>query len=115
MNDRPSLLKNTDPRQNAVAITLKGVKSNRSAIGARCTIVAGGRKQLAEVLSGGSYYSQNALTLYFGLGKSATIDRLSVRWPNGDEQSWTRIPANRFLEIAEGADSVQQRPFPLPR
>ena len=111
MNDRPSILKNTGPRQNAVAVTLKGVKSNRSAIGARCTIEAGGRKQLAEVQSGGSYYSQSALTLYFGLGKSETIDRLTIRWPNSPEQSWTKLPTNRFLEITEASDTIKQRAF----
>ena len=74
MNDRPSLLKNTGPGQNSVAITLTGTKSNRSAIGARVTIEAGGRKQVAEVVGGGSYYSQSALTLYFGLAKSEKID-----------------------------------------
>ena len=41
MNDRPALLKNTGPRQNAIAITLTGTRSNRSAIGARCTVEAG--------------------------------------------------------------------------
>src|SRR5207244_1444096 len=64
MNDRPTLLKNEGPRQNAVAILLEGTRSNRSAIGARCTIEAGGRKQIADVTGGGSYYSQSAFTLY---------------------------------------------------
>ena len=50
MNERPALLKNTGPRQNAIAITLTGTRSNRSAIGARCTIEAGGRRQMAEVV-----------------------------------------------------------------
>jgi hypothetical protein len=99
------------PRQNAVAIALRGVKSNRSAIGARSTVEAGGRKQIAEVLSCGSYYSQSALTLYCGLYNSET----TARQPKGAGQSWTRIPANRFLEIAEGAGSLRQRPFSQPR
>ncbi|HEY3840143.1 MAG TPA: CRTAC1 family protein, partial [Bryobacteraceae bacterium] len=63
MNDKPTLLKNVGQRQNAIAITLTGTKSNRSAIGARCTVETGGRKQIAEVVSGGSYFSQNSFTL----------------------------------------------------
>jgi hypothetical protein len=51
MNDRPSLLKNMGPRRNAIAITLMGTRSNRSAIGARCSIEAGGRRQMADVVS----------------------------------------------------------------
>ena len=63
MNDKPTLLKNVGPRQNSISIALTGTRSNRSAIGARCTIDAGGRKQTAEVVSGGSYFSQNSFTL----------------------------------------------------
>src|SRR5439155_18847710 len=111
MNDRPALLKNVGPRQNAVAIRLTGTRSNRSAIGARCTIEAGGRKQIADVVSGGSYYSQSALTLHFGLGKADKIDRIEVNWPAGGKQVWSSLGANRVFDITEGADAVRERPF----
>jgi hypothetical protein len=109
MNDRPALLKNTGPRQNAIAITLTGSRSNRSAIGARCTIEAGGRRQMAEVVSGGSYFSQNALTLYFGLGKSDKVDRVEVRWPSGETQSWSNLVANRTIGLTEGSEVVKNQ------
>jgi enediyne biosynthesis protein E4 len=102
-------LKNTGPRQNAIAITLTGTRSNRSAIGARCTIEAGGRRQMAEVVSGGSYFSQNALTLYFGLGKSDNVDRVQVRWPSGETQSWLNVGANRTIGLSEGSDVVKSQ------
>jgi hypothetical protein len=104
MNDRPALLKNTAPPRNFVAIALTGTKSNRSAIGARVTVEAGGRKQVAEVVGGGSYYSQSALTLYFGLGKSDRLDRVEVRWPSGEKQTWSGLPANRTHRLAEGRE-----------
>jgi hypothetical protein len=106
MNDKPTLLKNLGPRQNAIAVTLTGTRSNRSAIGARCTVEAGGRKQTAEVVSGGSYFSQNSLTLYFGLGKSAKVDRIEVRWPMGEMQAWRDLTANRTIALTEGSDTV---------
>ncbi len=109
MNDKPTLLKNTGPRQNAIAIALTGTRSNRSAIGARCTIEAGGRKQIAEVVSGGSYFSQNSLTLYFGLGKSEKVDRIEVRWPAGETQSWSNVAANRTIMLTEGSDKFVTR------
>ena len=111
MNDRPALLKNVGPRQNAIAIQLTGTRSNRSAIGARCTIEAGGRKQMADVVSGGSYYSQSALTLYFGVGKAERIDRLEVRWPDGGKQVWPALGVNRTLHITEGSDTVREQAF----
>jgi hypothetical protein len=115
MNDRPTLLKNIGPRQNAIAITLTGTRSNRSAIGARCTIEAGGRRQIADVGSGGSYYSQNSLTLYFGIGKAEKIDRIEVRWPAGGKQSWSSIVPNRTVHITEGSEQFTERAFPTAR
>jgi enediyne biosynthesis protein E4 len=106
MNDKPTLLKNAGPRQNAIAITLIGTRSNRSAIGARCTIEAGGRKRIAEVVSGGSYFSQSSLTLYFGLGKSEKADRIEVRWPLGKTQTWSAVPANRTIVLTEGTEML---------
>jgi hypothetical protein len=106
MNDKPALLKNVGARQNGIAITLTGTRSNRSAIGARCTVEAGGRKQIAEVMSGGSYFSQNSFTLYFGLGKSARADRIEVRWPAGETQVWSGVAANRTCRLTEGNGTV---------
>ena len=103
MNATPSLLKNTGARQNWITVRLIGTKSNRSAIGARVTVEAGGRRQMDEVMSGGSYYSQNDLTLHFGLGKAAGIDRLHVRWPNGLEQEWKGLPVRRKFTFTEGS------------
>ena len=111
INAKPALLKNNAPRQNAVAITLTGTKSNRSAIGARCAIEAGGRKQMAEVVSGGSYLSQNSLTLHFGIGKSEKVDRIEVRWPQGEVQTWSGVAANRTINLTEGSYEMPSRPF----
>ncbi len=106
MNEKPALLKNVGARQNAIAIRLTGTRSNRSAIGARCTVEAGGRKQMAEVVSGGSYFSQNSLTLYFGLGKAEKVDRIEVRWPMGETQVWTGVAGNRTVGLTEGSAAV---------
>ena len=111
MNERPTLLKNAGPRQNAIAIALTGTRSNRSAIGARCTIEAGGHKQIADVVSGGSYYSQSAFTLYFGVGKAEKIDRIEIRWPAGGRQVWSAIAPNRTLYITEGSEQFTERAF----
>jgi hypothetical protein len=109
MNDRPAVLKNTGARRSAMAITLAGTKSNRSAIGARCTIEVAGRRQIAEVVSGGSFYSQNALTLYFGLGNAAKVDRIEVRWPLGETEVWKDVKANREIRLVEGSTAISER------
>jgi len=111
INDKPTLLKNTGPRQNAVAITLVGKQSNRSAIGARCTIEANGRKQMAEVVSGGSYLSQNSFTLHFGVGQSEKMDRIEVRWPRGETQVWRDVDVNRGIILTEGTETIANHPW----
>jgi hypothetical protein len=108
MNAAPSLLKNQGPRRNFLSVALAGTKSNRSAIGARVTVEAGGRRQIDEVMSGGSYYSHNDMKLYFGLGQASSVNRLQVRWPSGAVQVWNDIPANQKLYITEGSSKLEQ-------
>ncbi len=112
MNERPSLLKNTGIRQNYLSVTLAGTASNRSAIGARVILEAAGRRQMDEVMSGGSFYSQNDMSLYFGLGRANTVDRLEVRWPSGRVQQWRDLPVNQRLLITEGSSSFRRRAGP---
>lgn len=91
-----------EPR-NWLAVRLVGVASNRSAIGARVRLTAGGLTQVEEVRGGGSYYSQNDLRRHFGLGSAGAVDRLDVRWPNGLEEAWVDIrEINRVLTLTEG-------------
>jgi hypothetical protein len=102
-NARPSLLRFT--RQNAnhwINIKLEGVKSNRSAIGARVICKAGALSQIDEVRSGGSYLSQNDLRLHFGLGEHRSVDLLEVRWPSGSTDRFTDLKADTWIHIREG-------------
>jgi hypothetical protein len=63
-NEPPSLWKQSRPAAGHwLLLKLVGTRSNRSAIGARVTLSAGGRTQVDEVRSGGSYLSQNDLRL----------------------------------------------------
>ena len=101
MNETPSLLKNLTPRGNWARVSLTGTRSNRSAIGARIWLTAGGRTQMNEVYGGGSYLSQNEPAVYFGLGDAKTIDKLEVRWPNGGKQEWTGLAGNRSYAFVE--------------
>lgn len=108
MNQTPTLLASSGPRQNYIHLTLQGTRSNRSAIGARVILETAGHRQMREVASGGSFYSQNDLGLHFGLGKATVIDRLEVRWPSGTTQRFQSILANRRLKLTEGGDLVSR-------
>jgi len=101
-NETPTLLKqSTKPAGNWVLLKLEGVKSNRSAIGARVRLTAGDRTQSDEVRSGGSYLSQNDLRLHFGVGTARRINRVEIDWPSGAHQVETDLEINRVITIRE--------------
>ena len=104
VNDTPDLYRlDLAQPQHWLSIRLVGTASNRSAIGARVRAAAGDSTQVQEVRGGGSYYAQNDLRVHFGLGTASRVDRLEVRWPNGLEESWSNLEANRILTLREGS------------
>ena len=101
MNSTPSLLKKTGGLNHYLNVSLAGTKSNRSAIGARVTVHAGTRKMIDEVMSGGSYYSQNAFTLHFGLGEAAKVSDVEIQWPSGIKQNTGPVMADQTIKVVE--------------
>jgi hypothetical protein len=91
-----------------IAFSLVGTTSNRSAIGARVTIVTADGRQMQEVRGGGSYYSQSDFRLHFGLGQARGIERVDVRWPNGREEVWKGLAVDRFHTLTEGSGQSLQ-------
>jgi hypothetical protein len=91
-------------------VKLIGVKSNRSAIGARVTAHYGGKIQAQEVLSQSSFYSASDLRLHFGLGAVTTVD-LDIRWPNGNKESVAKVPADHLIVIKEGEGIIKKEAF----
>jgi hypothetical protein len=59
------------------------------------TVTAGGRAQVQEVTSGGSYCSQSDLALTFGLGEAQVAERVEVRWPGGGVSRWENLAGDR--------------------
>ena len=111
IDDRPMLLRNDTAGGHWITLRLQGTTSNRSAIGAKVTIEAGGRKRVAEVRSGGSYVSHSDTRVHFGLGETAIVDSVTIRWPSvagkaGGVQTARSLAADQFYVVREGA-SVQ--------
>jgi hypothetical protein len=111
MNAAPTLLKNFGPRGNALLVELTGTKSNRSAIGARVTVVTGKFRQVDEVRSGGSYASQRDFRVHFGLGDADRVDQIEIRWPGGTVEKLGSVPSNRWIRVKEGEGIVKTSPF----
>jgi predicted nucleotidyltransferase len=104
LDDRPTLLRNDTTGGHWFTMRLEGTTSNRSAIGAKVTIEAGGRRQVAEVRSGGSYISHNDSRVHFGLGEATGVDSVTIRWPTGKIQTERErsLAADRFYVAREG-------------
>jgi enediyne biosynthesis protein E4 len=102
LNEPPSLLRNDITGTNHwLKVKLVGVKSNRSAIGARVICRYGGKQQAQEVVSQSSFYSASDRRLHFGLGAAKTAD-LEIRWPSGLKQTLAGVAADRVVTITEG-------------
>jgi hypothetical protein len=109
-NDPPTLLHNERENPNHwISIRTVGTRSNLDGIGARVTLVSGGRSQVQEVRSGGSYLSQNDLRLHFGLGSARMIDRIEVHWPSGATDKVENALADRSMTIEEGRGIVAKK------
>jgi hypothetical protein len=96
---------------HAVVVQLEGTRTNRSALGARVTVTVGNRRLIDEVRSGGSFGSQHALALHFGLGARPQPERIEVTWPGGARDVVTAPGGDRRLVIREGVGLVAQVPF----
>ena len=102
-NNGPAVLFRNDvgSGNHALRLRLVGTKSNRDAIGAVVRIYYSGKSQMRTVRGGSSYLSQSELPLTFGVGKSASADRITVDWPSGASQEFKNISAGGAYEVTE--------------
>jgi hypothetical protein len=75
------------------------------------TVSGGGRKQLREIRSGGSFLSQNDLRAYFGLGDYAGPVDVEIRMPGGRRWGWKQLQPDR-LHLLELSDATIIRRLP---
>src|SRR5262245_7040961 len=107
MNDPLVLLRNeagSQERRHWLGIDLVG-KDRRDVVGARLILEAGGQKQTRFAKGGGSYLSARDPRHLFGLGAADRIDKLTVVWPSGQSQEFSKLQADRYWRIAEGQDA----------
>jgi hypothetical protein len=94
------------PQNHWIGFQLEGVTGDRLALNARVRATAGDLVQLGEVLSGGSYLSQNDLRIHFGLGHHTHVDQADVLWPDGKKETLTNLAADKYYVVREGQGVV---------
>ncbi len=87
--------------------------SNRQGVGAWVQVVAGGVTQTRELRQGsGLGNHQDPVEAVFGLGKTAKIDVLRVRWPDakGTVTEYRDVPVDRFVTVSENEGAPRTEP-----
>jgi hypothetical protein len=106
MDSAPTVLRNVSASKNHwLRLKLVGdpsKKSPRDATGAVVYLTTGKLRQRGEVVSGGSYSSQNDTCPLFGLGPATKIDRLEVHWPSGATETFNAPEVDKTLTLTEG-------------
>ena len=99
--------RNRFPKASWLHVSLRGVKSNRLGIGAKVIAEAGGKRVCRELYPVVNFLSQSPAAVHLGLGDAKKVDRLTVRWPSGDEQVFKDVDVNRQLLIREGSSAPE--------
>jgi ASPIC and UnbV/FG-GAP-like repeat len=111
-----ALYENPGNSNHWITLSLEGVRSNRSAIGARVKVevegVNGVRRIYRTVGSGGSF-GASPLRQEIGLGDARRIDSVEVRWPaTGRTQKLEGLRADHAYRVKEDDPAVQQADVP---
>ena len=97
------LLRNEGSNQNHwLRLSLKGLADNKSAIGTKVEVFAGGNRQKFEIAGSNGYLGQNSTDIVVGLGDSKEADIVRMLWPTGVLQDEIQVAGDKqqkFLEI----------------
>lgn len=103
----PVLLRNDGGNDNHwLGLTLKGEKGLASAIGAKITITAGGKRQILVNQWATGYLSNNDPRLHIGLGQQHIVNRLEIQWLDGNREIFKNIDSDQYLTIVKGKGIV---------
>ena len=107
---RNVLFQNPGHGNHWLTLRLRGMQSNRAAIGARIKVTAntplGTRSIYSTVGTGGSFGSAS-LAQEIGLGAATSIESLEISWPtSGRKQIFRNVPMDSKLEIREDSGIV---------
>jgi hypothetical protein len=106
------IYRNSGAGNHWLGLRLIGSRSNRDAIGAQVRIETGDFASTDQVRGGSSYCSSHDPRIYFGLGARTAAQRIEIRWPSGEVESFKNVAADRILTIREGGGIL---PYDFPR
>jgi len=106
------ILKNMiDDLPPSITFRLRGVKSNRDAIGAAITVETSAGHQTRFLQAGSGFLSQHTKDVFFGLGATKSPVKASIRWPSGLVQELHNLPVNHRVWVTEGVEPSRIESF----
>jgi len=93
----PVVLRNVGGNKNhSLRIALTGLADNKTAIGTKVEVLAGGMWQKFEVAGASGYLSQGSTEIVAGLGQATKADVVRLLWPTGVPQDEIDIDATKL-------------------
>ena len=100
---------------NYLQIKLKGDDKNAFCVGGSALIEYGNERQYMDINPTQGIFSAVEHLIHFGLGDQNTIDKLSVRWPDGKTLTMENVQANQRLELSHEQASGASQSLVKPR
>jgi hypothetical protein len=96
------LLNETRGRGHWLTVRLEGVKDNRDGLGTMVGLLRKGQPPIwRRAHSDGGYLTASDPRVHFGLGGATEIEGIVAQWPNGEQEIWRRIQADRQVTLRQ--------------
>jgi hypothetical protein len=82
-------------------LSLKGLADNKSAIGTKVEVFAGGNRQKFEIAGSNGYLGQNSTDIVVGLGDAKEADIVRMTWPTGVLQDEINVAGDKEQKFTE--------------
>ncbi len=98
----PIILQNNGTKNHWLGLDLHSDKSAPNGEGARVIVTAEtGKKQIFDATGAGSYLSANDLRVLVGLGETAKVKSVEIRWSSSKIQTIENPVTNKYLVVKE--------------
>lgn len=114
----PAFVFQNNSTNNHLKINFEGSAQNPFGLGARVSITANDKQQVAQHYLARGFESSVAPGLIFGLGDATKIDELEVVWPDHARQVLTNVQANQTITLKhrdakDQFSTTNEKPAPL--
>jgi len=87
-----------------LSLKLQAANGNTSAIGATVFLAVGDSVRMKEVYAARGFQSSVDPVTHFGLGNHASIDSVTIKWPDGTSTSLQHPPVDTLLNIKQSGN-----------